>query len=121
MKKLLMLILLLPSCAYASDSVFESMLSVIVDFPDFIEKAFAYFIEWAVYVKFVLYLHSLEFSFGVAQHLVANLGLMDAVNSAMSMLSAEQRAIFETYGAREGLVIIINGLMTRFVMNFMGM
>ncbi|MGF1760012.1 DUF2523 domain-containing protein [Photobacterium sagamiensis] len=120
MRKLLILVLLLPSFAYAAEGPFDSLISVITGFPDFVEKMFAYLIEWAVYIKFVLYMHSLEFAYGVAQHLVANLGLMDAVNAAMSSLSPDQRAIFETYGAREGLVIIINGLMTRFVLNFMG-
>ena len=118
MKILMLMFFLIPSVAYAS--ALDDVYNAIIDLPSFFERAFAYVIEYSVYLKFYFMLQSVEFAFGVAQSLISNLGLMDAINATFAGLSVEHRNILETYGAREGLTMIINAMMTRFVLNFMG-
>lgn len=118
MRLLFLLILFVPFSAYA-DSL-DDVYSVVIGVPSFLEEMFAYLIEYTVYIKFYFYLQSVEFAYGVAQSLVSNLGLMDLVNAAFADLSPQHRNILETYGAREGIVMIVNSMVTRFVLNFMG-
>ena len=110
--------LFVPSFVYASP--LDDVYNAITGLPSFFEKAFAYVIEYSIYIKYYFWLQSVDFAFGVAQSLISNLGLMDAINAAFANLLPSQRNILETYGAREGLTMIINAMMTRFVLNFMG-
>lgn len=119
----LWLVFLLPCSAFAAEgdpSIIEGIYNTIVGFPDFIEKVFAYLIEFTIYLKFYFYLQSVEFAYGVAQQLSANMGVFELINSALAGLAPEQAAVLETFGFREGFTIIINALTTRFVLNFMG-
>ncbi|HIF9335648.1 TPA: DUF2523 family protein [Photobacterium damselae] len=118
MRILIVFALFFPAAVFASP--LDDVYSVITGVPSFLQEMFAYLIEYTVYLKFYFLLQSVEFAYGVAQSLISNLGLMDLVNSALGNLTIQQRNILETYGAREGLVILINSMMTRFVLNFMG-
>lgn len=121
MKYLFFVCLLFPTTVFAADvSFLDDVYNTIVGIPTFIERSFAYFIEWFVYAKFYFFMESVDFAYGVAQELAGNLGLFQLIDSALGQLSIEQRAIFETFGFREGFSLIVNALMTRFVLNFMG-
>ncbi|WP_415721573.1 DUF2523 family protein [Photobacterium ganghwense] len=88
--------------------------------PTFFERMFAYLIEFAVYVKFYLFLQTLEFAHGVAQALITNIGLDSLVSDAIGGLSGEHRQVFAAFGVLKAITIMMEAAVTRFVLNFMG-
>lgn len=104
---------------WAAD-VFNGIGAFIEHSPNFIERIFAYLIEFAVYVKFYLMLQTMEFAYGIAQALISNLGIDSLVSDAVSSLPAEQRGIFQAFGALRAITILLEAAVTRFVLNFMG-
>ncbi|WP_415721607.1 DUF2523 family protein [Photobacterium ganghwense] len=88
--------------------------------PTFFERMFAYLIEFAVYVKFYLFLQTLEFAHGVAQALISNIGLDSLVSDAIGGLSSEHRQVFAAFGVLKAITIMMEAAVTRFVLNFMG-
>lgn len=88
--------------------------------PTFIEQMFAYIIEYCVIIKLKLQLESIQFAYGVALSLMQNLSLDSLLNDAFSGLSSQQKGLMNQYGIFVGLTRIVEAMVTRFVLDFMG-
>lgn len=99
---------------------FNDIYEVVEGTPSFIERSFAYFIEFAVYLKFLFMLETLDFAYGVAQSLIINIGLDSLISDAVSRLPAEYRGTFQAMGLLKSITMLCEAWMVRFVMNFMG-
>lgn len=135
---ILLCILFLPAFAYAADDsgswydfildFFNWIGGVIADFVStFLEgisatihRALAYFIEWAVIVKLYLYLGSLEMAYGIAGEIANDLNLFGYLTEAIALLPPDVKYAMNFWGLPNALNIIIQALLTRFVMDFMG-
>jgi len=100
--------------------LYNDIYEVVEHTPTFIEQAFAYVIEFSVYIKFYLMMQTLEFAYGVAQSLIVNIGLDSLITDAVSKLPAETRSTFQAMGYLKGITIICEAYAVRFVLNFMG-
>jgi len=100
--------------------LFNDIYEVLEHTPNFIEKIFAYIIEFTVYIKFYLMLHTLEFAYGVAQSLIVNIGLDSLIADSISNLPSDYRNTFQAMGFLKGITIICEAYAVRFVLNFMG-
>jgi hypothetical protein len=136
MKRIILLLLLLPLPALAAeDGGLLSFLSSFIDWvkdliqyiydlflslPQFVEDAFAYLIEWAILVKVVLMLHSIEFAHSVASGLIANIGLDTTIRNLAGALSPELSGAFGAIGIFKAINIVCEAVVTRFVLNTMG-
>lgn len=136
MKGILFFILLLPLPALAADDgsllgflsgfidwvkdLIQYIYDLFLGFPQFVEDAFAFLIEWAILVKVTFMLHSIEFAHGIASSLVANIGLDSTIRNFAGALSPELKGAFGAIGIFKAINIICEAVVTRFVLNVMG-
>lgn len=99
---------------------FNDVFEVVEHTPNFIERVFAYIIEYYVYLKFYFALESLKFSYGVAQALITNVGLDTLITTAVERLSPQHQSILQAFGFLRAITIICEAAVLRFVLNFMG-
>ncbi len=117
-----------PAFAGVTDSFFEWISQPVLDiwyaitvsFPALITRATAYFIEYAVYVKFVIMLESMSFAYQVAAEIMADLNVAGYLSSAVDGLPSSVKAIMGMWGITNCLKLIIHTWVTAFVMDFMG-
>lgn len=88
--------------------------------PTFFQQMFAYIIEYSVILKLKIQLSSIEFAYGVALSLMQNLSIDSLLNDAFSQLSPEQKGMMNQFGVFVGLTRIVEAMVTRFVLDFMG-
>lgn len=100
--------------------LFNDMYEVVHHTPTFIERAFAYIIEFYAYLQFYVALQTIEFAYGVAQALITNIGLDSLLTDAISRLPSEYHSTFQAFGFLKAITIICEAAVVRFVLNFMG-
>ena len=88
--------------------------------PALLTRATAYFIEWAVYLKFYLMLESLDFAYSVASQIMADLNLAGYLSTAVDGLPSNVKAVMAMWGLGNCFNLIIHAWLTAFVMDFMG-
>lgn len=100
--------------------LFHELRLLFVNLPDFIERAFAYLIEWAVMLKVKFMLHSIEFAHSVAVHIIQSVNLDGLISSAMAKLPPDLRATFGALGIFKAITMMLEAVVTRFVLNIIG-
>lgn len=100
--------------------LYNDMYEVIEHTPSFIERAFAYVIEYYLYLQFYVALNMVEFGYGVAKALISNVGLDSLISDAINSLPSEYQTTFRAFGFLKALSMICEAAVVRFVLNFMG-
>ena len=96
-------------------SLFDFLFS---DIPDLFQRATAYFIVWSTKAKIYGYLSMMKFSWGVAEIIIQDLNIMSLITSQMSLLPQDVRQAFVHMRLFDGINLLFNAYMTKFVMNF---
>ncbi|EPB3090807.1 DUF2523 family protein [Vibrio vulnificus] len=104
---------------WAVDS-FNDIFEVVEHTPNFIERMFAYLIEFSIYLKWYFNLEMLKFAYGVSQALISNIGLDSLIGNAVERLSPEYQNILQAFGMLRAISLICEAAVLRFVLNFMG-
>lgn len=104
---------------WAVDS-FNDIFEVVEHTPNFIERMFAYLIEFYIYLKWYFNLEMLKFAYGVSQSLISNIGLDSLISNAVDRLSPEYQNILQAFGMLRAISLICEAAVLRFVLNFMG-
>ncbi len=87
---------------------------------DLITAAFAQFVIWATVSAIEFKIFILKFSWDIASQILENIGIIDLLVQQAGFLSEEHRAILSWLNFWDGLNLIINAGVTRYVMSFMG-
>jgi len=127
------LILLISIPAHASESGFitgfidwfTGSFNELSDFftksvPSMIQRALAYFIEWAVYLKFYLWLGTIKFAYGIAQNIANDLMVFQYLSTAVASLPPDLQFTLNSWNVPNCINLVVNAYITRFVLDFMG-
>ena len=133
MKKLIFILLVFMPCfafaeTYADTGGFFQMIGdffngiwdfFFVDIPNLIQRALAYFIIW--YTKASLYaqFEFMKYSWGVAEIIIQDLNIMSLITAQMTLLPLDVRQAFVDMRFFDGVNLLLNAYMTKFVMNFL--
>lgn len=125
---LFLIVFSIPAYAGTTDSFFDWITqpfydiwyAITVSFPALITRATAYFVEYSVYIKFVVMLESMSFAYQVAAEIMADLNIAGYLSSAVDGLPSNVKAIMTMWGITNCLNMIIHTWLTAFVMDFMG-
>lgn len=133
MKKLFILFLFVPFLATAdtytdiggasqmvADSFDEMWTYLFDDVPSLIERATAWFIVWSVKAKIYMQLELIKYSWGVAKVIIADLNIMSQITSQISVLPIDVRQAFIDMRLFDGINLLFQAFVTKFVMNFLG-
>ena len=105
---------------YIAGSFNEIVFFFTTSVPDMISRMFVYGIEYAVLLKINTSLWFAQFAFGIAQQIMADLGLPALIVSSLSGLPADLQWVLGGLRFADSLNFILDALTARFVMNFMG-
>lgn len=132
MKKLFFIFLFVPFLAIAdtytdiggasqmvADSFTEMWDYLFDDVPSMLERSTAWFVVWSVKAKLYAYLELMKFSWGVAKIIIADLNIMSQITSQMSALPVDVRQAFVDMRLFDGINLLLQAYMTKFVMNFL--
>ena len=97
----------------------NEMWGVIYYTPDFIDRIIAYCIEMYLYLQIKSYLWSVKFFWGIASVVISDFGINGIVTSAISSLSPVTAGFLSRFGFFDGIPLILNAGVTRFVMDLM--
>ncbi|OUR82684.1 hypothetical protein A9Q75_05180 [Colwellia psychrerythraea] len=133
MKKLLILLLLVPFLATAdtytdvggasqmvADSFTDLWDFMYTDVPDLIQRAIAYFITWSIKGKLEFYKVFIVYAWGMAKVIILDLNIMSQITSNMSALPVDVRQAFIDMRLFDGINLLLHASVTKFVMNFLG-
>ena len=98
----------------------EIMLFFTVYIPDMIERFVAYFIEYSIMLKLKFFIWSVDFAFGVAGHIMTDLGIPSLITSSLGNLPADLQYVLSGLRMADSLNFVLDCVAARFVMNFMG-
>ncbi|MBV7296617.1 DUF2523 family protein [Enterovibrio paralichthyis] len=101
-------------------NVLEEISAFITGIPDFIERSVAYMIEASVLIKVKMMIHTVDFAYGVAQHILVDLSIDSLLRRAISSLPSEYQGLFGAVGLFKAINIIIEAAVTRFVLKVLG-
>jgi len=134
MIKIFLLIVLLPVSLYvsAADSnsgfggAFQSLIDFATDImnfftiavPSFFHRLTAWAFEAFIYIKFLLYIESIKFSWQVAKLIISDLSISETITSSLSSLSPTIRAVITDLRLIDALNVILNAYVTRMVLRF---
>ncbi|MCE9783717.1 MULTISPECIES: DUF2523 family protein [Shewanella] len=130
MKYFIFVLLFVPVLAFAADgqSGLGGALQSIRDFgndiqfflsesvPNFFHRLAAYVFEAVIYVKYVLFLESVKFSWNVAKVILSDLAVSEHIMNAMSALPPSIRAGIVDLRIVDAINIILNAYASRFVL-----
>lgn len=88
--------------------------------PSFIERMYSYIIRYAIKLKLVMMVESMQFAYGIAKELLNDLSVYQFIDTAFANLDPDIRNAAAAYGVGSALMRIIEAMTTRFVMDFMG-
>ena len=91
----------------------------LVDIPELIKRALAYFIVWYSKAKIYALYELMKFSWDVAEIIIEDLGIMSQIAAQMSLLPPDVRQAFVDMRLFDGINLLLNAYMTKFVMNFL--
>lgn len=86
--------------------------------PGLFERAYAYFFEYYILLKIKAMIWSIDFSVGVAKVILSDIGLVSALQNAFDALPQNLYAAFTQLGIPRALNMILEAVITRFVMRF---
>jgi len=89
------------------------------DVPSLLQRATAFVIVWLVKAKLYMQLEFIQFSWGVAKVMLANLNIMSQITAQMSLLPVDVRQALVDMRFFDGVNLLLNAYVTKFVMNVM--
>ncbi|WP_372872702.1 hypothetical protein [Shewanella sp.] len=123
---------LLPFMVFAADSpsgfsgAFQSLIDLGTDMmnfvtegvPNFFHRLTAWAFEAMIYVKFLLYVESVKFSWQVAKVIISDLSISSTVMNSLSGLSPTVKAVVADTRLIDAFNVILNARITAMVMRF---
>lgn len=88
---------------------------------DFATETFAYALEWLVVAKIELMIFITSFMWDVASNVITNIGLSGLINAAWGNLDSMLLNYLTFFRIPDCLNIIIQALVTKFSMRFLGL
>ncbi|QTE84363.1 DUF2523 family protein [Shewanella algae] len=86
--------------------------------PDMFMRMTAWAFEAAVYLKFMLYLEGIKFSWGVAKLVLQDLSISQTLNTFAGALPSTLRAVLVDIRFFDAVNVILQAFVTRMVMRF---
>ena len=83
--------------------------------PSFFERMAAWAVEMYVYLKFVMYLETIKFSWGVAKVILQDLSITQHLETMFSYLPSSLRAFAFDCRIVDAINVVLNAYVTRFV------
>ncbi|MCL1164415.1 DUF2523 domain-containing protein [Shewanella chilikensis] len=131
-KGFILSLLLLPFAAFAaqSDSGFSGAFQSLIDFgtdimnfftiavPNFLHRLTAWLFEAVIYIKFLLYVEAVKFSWQVAKLVIADLSISETIMASLSALPPTIKAVISDLRLIDAINVILNAHVTRWVMRF---
>lgn len=104
------------------------LLEAIVGIYDFVttgiwdgaEQIYAYYVQWVVVAKIKTMTWAAGFAWGVAENILVNVGLSQMINDAWGQLDSVTMSYMTFFKLPEGINILLQAHLTRFVMKVMG-
>lgn len=87
--------------------------------PSFIDRLFAYLIEFVMLMKVMILMSSIETAFNVAQLILSDFGIVQLVEKFAMSMPADIRNAAVDMKIFQGLNLIIEAYMARFVLSMM--
>lgn len=87
--------------------------------PDMIDRFFAWVIEWAIYLKFQLELAAIKTAWNIAKVILTDLQFGNQLNALLALLPPDMQAAIMKLRILDGIEILINAMLTKFVLDFM--
>jgi len=101
-----------------ADSFSEMWAFFFDDVPSMFQRATGWIIVWLVKAKIYAQLELMKYSWGVAKVIIADLNIMSQITSQMSVLPQDVRQALVDMRLFDGLNLLFQAFMTRFVMRF---
>lgn len=102
-----------------SDSFNEVYTFFFNDIPSLAQRFFAWFIVWFVKAQLFLKLKLMTFAWGVAQVIISDLNIMSEITSQVSSLPQDIRQAIVDMRLLDGMNLLLNAYVTKFVMKFL--
>ena len=99
-----------------SDSIEDFWQYLLVDVPDWWERFVAWALVWYTKLKLTTYLNMLSFSWSVGKQILLDLNIMSQITAQIAVLPQDVRQALVSMRLFDGINIILNAWMTRFVM-----
>jgi len=124
--------MLFPFLAFAADSnsgfggAFQSIIDFCTDImnfftiaiPSFFHRLTAWAFEAFIYIKFLLYVETIKYSWQVAKLVISDLSISETITSSLSSLSPTIRAVLSDLRLIDAVNVVLNAYVTRMVMRF---
>lgn len=107
------------SSQMVADSFGQIYTFFFTDIPNLFHRFTAWIIVWMVKAQLYAQLELMKYSWSVAKVLISDLNIMTEINSQMSLLPEDLRKALSDMHFLDGLTLILNAYMTKFVMNFL--
>jgi len=88
------------------------------DVPSMLQRLTGWLIVWVVKAKLYFQLEIIQYSWGVAKVIIADLNIMSQITAQMSLLPQDVRQACVDMRFFDGMNLLLNAYMTKFVMNF---
>lgn len=88
------------------------------DVPSMFQRLTGWAIVWLVKAKLFFQLELMQYSWGVAKVIIQDLNIMSQITSQISLLPQDVRQALIDMRLFDGMNLLFNAYMTRFVMNF---
>ena len=98
-----------------SDSIEDFWQYLLIDVPDWWERFVAWALVWYTKLKLTTYLNMLAFSWSVGKQILLDLNIMSQITAQVSVLPQDVRQALVSMRLFDGINIILNAWMTRFV------
>jgi hypothetical protein len=117
--------------SYAAESGLQGFAQSILDFfsdfweaitegiPNLLQRLAAWAFEAAVFLKFLLYLESIKFAWGVAKLVLEDLSISSTLSQFFGALPPTARAILVDIRFPDAVNVILNAYVTKAVLRFM--
>ena len=124
--------MLFPFLAFAADSnggfgvAFQSIIDFGTDImnfftiavPSFFHRLTAWAFEAFIYIKFLLYVETIKYSWQVAKLIISDLSISETITSSLSSLTPTIRAVLTDLRLIDAVNVVLNAYVTRMVMRF---
>lgn len=102
-----------------ADSFGEMWTFFFDDVPSMFQRLTGWAIVWAVKAKIYVQLELMQYSWGVAKVIIQDLNIMSQITSQISILPQDVRQALVDMRLFDGMNLLFNAYMTKFVMNFL--
>ncbi len=102
-----------------ADSFGEMWTYFFDDVPSMFQRLTAWAVVWLVKAKLFIQLELMQYSWGVAKVIIADLNIMSQITAQMSLLPQDVRQALVDMRLFDGINLLLNAYMTKFVMNFL--